>query len=164
ALEQDRAEDALVERGTADDPRAHRVHLREHLFLVRVRRLVDAVELERPGRAATTLVERGDEALAGSDAFALLRVDGHGVGSPVRWRDGNRDDSASRRRTPAAPAPPRTRDAGGPRRGVQAQAAGSGSSPAVAASTSPVCWPRVGAAKGSGPGVRTKGIGQATPR
>ena len=46
-----------------------------------------------------------------------------------------------------------------------AQASRSSASPAAAAARiSPLCWPRVGAAKGSGPGVRPKRIGRATPR
>src|SRR3546814_14637728 len=63
-LEEDGAQDlAAVEARALDDPAAHLVDAVEHLLLVGVRVLAHAVELQRLGRAATALVERGDEAL-----------------------------------------------------------------------------------------------------
>ena len=74
-LEQDRAEDALaVERGAGDDPGAHLVDPVVHLGVAGVGRLVDAVEPQRLGSAATTLVQCRDESLGGLDLLELLAV------------------------------------------------------------------------------------------
>ena len=62
-FEQDGSHDALaVKAGTLDDPAAHGVHQREHLVVVRVLVLVDAVELEGFRGAPAALIQGGDEA------------------------------------------------------------------------------------------------------
>src|SRR5205823_3830983 len=92
-LEQDRPEDALpVERRALDDAGAHLVHAVEHLGLARVRGLLDAVELQRLRRAATALIERGDEALTLADLGDLLVVH-----PPIFAKDGGAVEQAPRR-------------------------------------------------------------------
>ena len=62
-LEQNGSEDVIaVEARTLDDPATHGVHQREHLVVVRILVLVDAVQLEGLGSAAAALVQGGDEA------------------------------------------------------------------------------------------------------
>jgi len=78
AFEEDGAEHSVaIERTTLDHPRAHRMDEIEHLRITRILRLGDAVERERFWRAASALVECGDEALAQAHALALFGVRGH---------------------------------------------------------------------------------------
>ena len=85
-LEEDRAEDPVAaEGGAGDDPAAHLVDEVEHLGVVAVGRLVDAVELERLGGAAPALVEGGDEAVARLDLLELSVVH-EGIPSGRSWR------------------------------------------------------------------------------
>jgi hypothetical protein len=77
-LEQDRRQDPLPgESRAGDDARAHLVDQVEHLGLVGVRRLRDAVQPQRLGCAAAALVERRDEAPAGPDLLEHVLVHGH---------------------------------------------------------------------------------------
>ena len=76
-LEEDGPEDAIaVEAGAGHDAGPHLVDEVEHLLVVRPRVLRDPVELERLGRAAAALVERGDEPLARPHLLELLLVHG----------------------------------------------------------------------------------------
>src|SRR5690606_40688852 len=61
-LEEDRTDDAAVERRTRDDARSHLVDPVEHLRFIAVGILAHAVRLQSLRRAAPALVERGDEA------------------------------------------------------------------------------------------------------
>src|SRR5262249_35249251 len=64
-LEQDRADDlAAGEAGRRDDAAPHLVDEAEHLLVVRPCAVLDAIALQRLGRGATRLVERGDESVA----------------------------------------------------------------------------------------------------
>src|SRR6185312_361277 len=74
-LEQDGAEDPItVEDLAGDDPAAHLVDEPEHLLVVGVLRLLDAVLQQRLGRAATALVERSEKALAVLHLVQLLCI------------------------------------------------------------------------------------------
>ena len=65
-LEQDGAQDAIsIEGGAGDDAAAHLMNAVVHLLIICVRRGVQAVQRQSLGRAATALIKRGDEALAG---------------------------------------------------------------------------------------------------
>ncbi len=86
-LEEDRAEDAVVERGGLDDSGAHLVHQVEHLVLVGPLVLGDAVQAQGLGGGASGLVQSGDEALALGHQLCLLGVHtGPFVGKEVRTR------------------------------------------------------------------------------
>jgi len=74
-LEQDRPEDPVAgEGGARHDARAHGVNQVEHLRLVGVRRLRDAIEPQGTRRAAAALVERRDEPVAVPHPLELLLV------------------------------------------------------------------------------------------
>ena len=76
-LEQDRTEDPIAtEVRAGDDARAHLVDNAEHLLVTRVAVLIDSVQAQRLGRAATTLIEGGDETGFVLDLLQLLG-DGH---------------------------------------------------------------------------------------
>jgi len=63
ALEQDRGKNTRPGKaGAGYDARAHLVHQRKHLLFVRPGTLLDPVTQPAPWGAATTLVERGNEA------------------------------------------------------------------------------------------------------
>ncbi len=75
--------------GLVIDARAHLVHDVEHLLLVLIGVLVDAVELQRLRRAAAALVERRDETLVVLDLGQLLVEVAHETAPfGIRWLDG----------------------------------------------------------------------------
>ena len=86
-LEQDGAQESIaVERRAGDDPRPHCVHQVEHLDVVAVRRLVDAVELERlRGAAARSSMQQW--ALGREWRDRRLQAYGAYVGDIKRMRD-----------------------------------------------------------------------------
>lgn len=61
-LEEDRPQDAVpAEYGAGNDSSAHGVYQIEHLLVIAVRALVQAVQSQRLRRAASTLIQGGDE-------------------------------------------------------------------------------------------------------
>src|SRR5690606_18416662 len=73
-LEEDRTDDAAVERRTRHDARAHLVDPVEHLRFIAVGILAHAVRLQSLRRAAPALVAHGDEAVAFADLLDHLLV------------------------------------------------------------------------------------------
>jgi hypothetical protein len=74
-FEQDRSEDSVaVEARARDDARPHLVHQPEHLFVVGVGILRDAVREQRLWRTAAALIERPDEPVVVLDLLHLLHV------------------------------------------------------------------------------------------
>jgi hypothetical protein len=73
ALEQDGSNNPIAIKGVAaNDARAHLMHEGKHFLIVRPRTFLDSISLERLGRAATTLVQRSNEAGLGLKFSQIL--------------------------------------------------------------------------------------------
>src|SRR5207248_647172 len=95
-----------VEGRALDDPTPHLVHEAEHLLVVRVGVLVDAVLLQGVGRAPAALVERGDEPPPVPHLFELLLVH-----VPLQSTDAFQRRRARNALPPTRPRPPPPTDA-----------------------------------------------------
>ena len=79
-FEEDRPQDAVpAEHGTGNDPGSHGVHQIEHLLVIAVRTVFEAVQPQRLGRAASALIQGGDEAGRLLDLVELFLI--HDVAS-----------------------------------------------------------------------------------